>query len=228
VNQVVAEFCATVAREPLAFFSECDLQDMLAIRLRRAFPKLISTSVHRGPRETTTTCYRTGMVHREYGAGNSRRLDIAVLDKKHLSDIEDCRLRTDGNYLKPRFGFELGTELVGDAAKHLENDITKLNDQVSERGYIIHVFRDFTLADNGTERRRKKEKAIEGRFRSHVAGCSQTSIIRVVAFVLRIAHANHKIRGKCEMFRGDSREWVKTNLKAVREAVLEELQRTIL
>ena len=83
VNGVIAQFCHDVVAEPLCFFSEADLQGMLFAKLTKEFPEQIETSYARGP--DSKGKYRTGLVHREYGAGGGRRIDISVFDPNDVA-----------------------------------------------------------------------------------------------------------------------------------------------
>jgi hypothetical protein len=71
VNCVIARFCHDVVAEPLCFFSEADLQGMLFAKLSMEFPDQIETSCSRGP--DSKGKYKTGLVHREYGAGGCKK-----------------------------------------------------------------------------------------------------------------------------------------------------------
>lgn len=222
VNSVVAAFCSQVVGEPLSFFSESDLQTVLSGMLRAAFPKDIRTSVKRGPVKDARSkkTYSTGLVHNEYGAEEQRRMDIVIFDEDDVKKIDDRRLRKEGKYLKPRFGFELGTESIKDVADHLKQDVAKLHGQVSTRGFVLHFFRDVSFADPGTKRRGKKEESIRANFRSHFEKCVRDEKLIVLAFVLRIGRMKTKIRGKCEMLDPTSGKWEKINAKKVEDAVL--------
>ena len=108
VNDVIARFCQDVVSEPLCFFSEADLQGILFAKLLMEFPEQIETSCSRGP--DSKGKYKTGLVHREYGAGEGRRIDISIFDPKDVANIDEAGLKTGGEYIKPRFAIELGTE----------------------------------------------------------------------------------------------------------------------
>ncbi len=146
VNDVIARFCQDVIAEPLCFFSEADLQGMLFARLSMEFPEQIETSCSRGP--DSKGKYKTGLVHREYGAGGGRRIDISVFDPEDVARIDEAGLKTAGSYMKPRFAIELGTEKSLDTAGHIGRDLAKLAN-TTERGYLIHFFRDTSRAAVG-------------------------------------------------------------------------------
>ncbi len=223
INRVVAEFCHDIANNPLSFFSESDLQTTLSARLREVFPDQYCTSVKCGPKknERSTKKYCTGLVHNEYGAEEGQRMDIVVLGKDDVNRIDDRHLKSKGKYLKPRFGFELGTESITDVACHLAQDIMKLRRQVSERGFIIHFCRDPTLADSGTKARKRKDASIRDRFRIHFVNARPDDNLVVLAFVLRLGRMNKKIRGKCNLLNTGTGKWKSVNLRAVGRAVQE-------
>lgn len=222
VNKLVAKFCAKAIQEPLSYFSEADLQVELSSRLRLEFNGLIRTNVKRGARNNPKSLdtYKTGRVHNEYGAGQARRLDVVVFGREQIKQIDDYRLRTNGKYLTPDFGFELGTESITDVGEHLECDLAKLHDQVVKRGYVIHFYRDTAFADTGTKSREATEVSIQQRFKEHIQKCVHDDRIVVLAFVVRTAHMRKKVRGKCEFYRADSgAKWVQTDLKKVEEEI---------
>lgn len=226
VNLTVAKFCENVVNEPLCYFSEADMQVVLSGMLREQFSKLHRTSVKCGPRndERSKATYRTTLVHNEYGAEKKRRMDIAILDHKDVKVISDSRLRMDSKYLKPRFGIELGTEFVTDTAKHLKDDVSKLRDQITECGYVIHFYRDVTLADNGTLRRETKEKRLSENFRQHFEDALVPDNIRVLAFLIRTGRSNKRVRGKCELLDVGCKNWRRINLRNVANKVVEHLK----
>jgi hypothetical protein len=226
VNKIVADFCGEVVAEPVSFFSESDLQVVLSSKLRAAFPTSVSTSVKKGPRRDlkSTSTYKTGLVHNEYGATESRRIDIVIFSKDDLATVDDYKLRHQGKYLKPQFAFELGTEGIAKVQQHLASDIAKLRNRVSQRGFVIHFYRDTTLADTGTKDRENKEESIKARFRSPFEECVPAPRISALAFVLRIGHTHRKIWGKCELFNPITKKWNRTNIGNVSESVLDQLQ----
>jgi hypothetical protein len=221
LDRVIADFCVAVVAEPLCYFSEADLQGMLYARMIKEFPLQVETSCSRGP--DSKGCYRTGMVHREYGAGGARRIDISVLAEADLREVDGPDLRVRKKYMRPRFAVELGTEKTVDTVTHIAGDLKKLS-TATERGYLIHFFRDVTKADTGTQTRVRTEERIKAIFREPVGTADPHGNVRRLCFLLRIARSRRKIWGKCELFNPATRTWRKVNLERVREAVLESLR----
>lgn len=217
MNQAIADFCAEVVSEPLCYFSEADLQGILFARLVQAFPAQVETSFSRGP--DAKGKYRTGMVHREYGATTGRRTDISVFATEDLAAVDGPALKVQGQYMKPRFAVELGTEKTTNTAAHIASDLDKLS-RARERGYLIHFFRDVTRADPGTPLRAKTEEKLERIFRRHACAAEPPSHVKSLCFVLRLARSSKTIRGKCELLVPDTGIWRRVNLKRVREDVL--------
>jgi len=214
IDRIIADFCSEVISEPLCFFSEADLQGLLFAKLLDQFPQKLETSVKRGPKAKSK--YRTGRVHREYGVGEDRRMDIVMFDPKDISQIDSPNLQIGKKYLKPAVGIELGTEKTQDSEAHLKNDIEKLK-KVSKRGYLIHFFRDTTSADVGTKTRDKTEAKIKRilqiPFESHEVKPEGRGKIKVLCFILRLSRRHKKIWGKCEAFDPKNKEWKKINLQ---------------
>ncbi len=217
LNRIIAEFCSDVINEPLCFFSEADLQGILFARLLREFPICVETSYAKGPRSKSR--YTTGLVHREYGVGGSRRIDIAVFSEDDVAQIDGPGLKIGSNYVTPQFGIELGTEKTLGTASHIRKDLAKLS-LVSERGYLIHFFRDVTRADTGTKSRKNTEEKLEAIFRGPVREASAPDNVRVLFFLLRLARTHRKIPGKCELYLPRKLSWKKINLNNVKLDVL--------
>ena len=220
LNRVIARFCSDVAAEPLSFFSEADLQGMLYAKLIAEFSDQARTSYARGPNSKGK--YTTGLVHREYGAGGGRRIDISLFDAESIATIDDANLMVGKRYLKPRFAIELGTEKTLDAAGHIDRDLAKLS-TATERGYLIHFFRDTARADTGTKSRDGREQRIRRIFRHPVRSAQVPPNVVALFFLLRIARSHKKILGKCELFVPETGKWQKVNLQRVRGAVLDRL-----
>src|ERR1700676_1231428 len=219
INDIVAEICADTVKEPLTFFNEADLQVRLSSMLRAKYERRIQTKVNRGAKSKGK--YATGLVHNEYGAEKGRRIDIVVFSDKQAKTIDNYRLQCKGKYLKPQFAIELGTESVTDVGDHLESDVAKLHDQVSERGFVIHFYRDTALADTGTRSRIATDESIKQRFKRHIQDCRHDpKKVVILAFVIRLAHTHKTIWGKCEFYRPNcKRRWKKTNLEKLRERI---------
>jgi hypothetical protein len=212
LNVIIAQFCHDVVVEPLCFFSEADLQGMLFTKLSMEFPHQLETSYARGP--DSKRKYKTGLVHREYGAGGGRRIDISVFHRSDVSRIDEPNLKIAGKYIKPRFAIELGTEKSLDTAGHISRDLAKLAN-ATERGYLLHFFRDTSRAAVGTGRRENKERSLELKFRNPVNKAEIPQNVRSLFFLIRVARRQKRIWGKCEMYLPDKEEWQKINLQNV-------------
>ena len=218
LDHIIAGFCRDVVKEPLSFFSEADLQGLLFATLIREFPILVETSYAKGPESKSR--YATGLVHREYGVGASRRIDIAIFSQEDVAHIDGPGLKIGSEYMTPRFGVELGTEKTLGTEAHIRRDLDKLA-LVTERGYLIHFFRDVTRADTGTRSREKTERKLEAIFRGPVTAASAPHNVRVLCFLLRLARTHRKIYGKCELYLPRERRWKKVNLQNVTRQVLD-------
>jgi hypothetical protein len=220
IDDIIADFCSQVIREPLCFFSEADLQGLLFAKLLDRFPRQFDTGVKRGP--VSKGRYRTGRVHREYGAGERHRMDIVIFPVEKIPAIDSPNLQVGRKYLQPVVGIELGTEKTKDSKAHLKNDVKKLKN-VSKRGYLIHFFRDTTSADVGTKSREETEKKIRRilrvPFESHHLKPAERARIKVLCFVLRLSRRHRKIWGKCEVFDPHNKVWMKVNLRRAREEI---------
>lgn len=218
INSVIARFCHDVVAEPLCFFSEADLQGILFTNLLKEYPELVETSFSRGPGSKGK--YKTGLVHREYGAGRGRRIDISIFNPDDIARIKDASLKIAGKYIKPSFAIEIGTEKSLDAAGHIKRDLDKLAN-ANERVYLLQFFRDISLAAVGTGRRERKEQSIRSKFRIPVREAEIPQNVRSLFFLIRIARRQKRIRGKCELFQPKTEKWQKINLQSVMQHVKE-------
>jgi len=223
VNEIIAKFCAAVVEEPLCYFSEADLQSMLFTRLTAKFPQTPETSVQRGPNSKGK--YRTGLVHREYGAGGSRRIDLCVFSPASIASLDRADLMVEGKYLVPEFAIELGTEKTVDTAGHIAGDLKKLA-AARTRGYLIHFFRDPTVADMGTARREASEARLAEVFRHPTLAIKATTNVVYLCFLLRIRRTSKRIWGKCEFYGTGERSWSKLNVSGVATKVREVLDKS--
>jgi len=228
IDEAVADVCADIIQEPLLYFSEADVQQLLAERLRKVsgLQRLAKTGVRKGT--DSKSKYSTSLVHREYGAGGRRRLDIVVFKRSDVEGINTTNLDVSKEgYLAPQFAFELGTEKTGDAKEHIKSDLTKLNRRVTERGYAIHIYRDTTKTAKGALRTRAEGK-INRLFRKPIEDSwpGRAKKSRVVAILLRVGRDQKKMMGKCEICFGKD-DWRAVNVahrKELEKAVLEVLK----
>ena len=229
INEIVAEYCAEIIREPLIFFSEADLQALLYKHLitTNHFGKYFDTKYQKG--YGSKSVYKTTLVHREYGINNmpNSRVDLAVFDKDEVKKINHPNLTyykeddKKDEYLTPLAAFELGTEKTHDFSGHITNDLEKLKELVGQgmqRGYYIHFFRDKTVSAADTARRELTEERIEREFRNVVKDIKPVENINVLLFLIRIYRKNQeKIWGKCEVFNVEEQKWEKVNIDQYKE-----------
>lgn len=216
INHTIADFCGEVITEPLCYFSEADLQGLLFAKLIDTFPDQVDTLYARGP--GSIGMYRTGIVHREYGATGGRRTDISVFSSEDVARIDSPNLTVRGKYIVPRFAIELGTEKTSNTQVHVKNDLDKLS-RATERGYLIHFFRDVTRADPGTAWRARTEEKLHRIFKGPISEALPPDYVSYLCFVIRIAHKGKTIRGKCEMLVPCTGIWRRVNLSRVRDDI---------
>ena len=227
IDRAIAVVCIQIIKEPLCYFSEADIQQLLVEELRKIEPisKSYPTSVQKGKGSKST--YRTPLIHREYGGDGGRRIDVVVMDPDDVLKIDNVNLTVGKEYLKPAYAFELGTEKTSDTFNHLQSDLSKLNDRTKGTGYIIHFYKDVTQARTGTLTRDKTEEKIHNKFKQVFSAKKTQRImkVKVLAILLRTYRNQEKMRGKCEIFNGQ--EWIKTNVSrdaALRSAIIKQLE----
>lgn len=212
VDEVVAKLCVQVIQEPLSYFSEADIQQMLAEELRRGVSpcqQMYTTKVSKG--EGSKGLYSTPLLHREYGGGEGTRIDVVLFDPDDVARIDNPNLTIGKRYLQPAFAFELGTEKTIDALTHLQHDLDKVK-SAKVAGYIVHIFKDTTATRSGTARREKTEERLKSVFTS-VFSESYRELIsaaphdhektKAVAILLRTGRQQARMRGKCAIFDGE-------------------------
>ena len=173
------------------------------------------------------------MIHREYGAGDGMRWDVAIFDKSDIPTINNANLTsgTKDGYLDPFYALELGTEKTADAELHISGDWEKLR-RVKEDGvgYLIHIYHDMTQSDSGSGLRKKTEEKLENSFKRHtdlVRRDPGEKPIRKALFILvRGFRIQKKMMGKCEIYMPKEDKWIKVNV-GDREA-LEKIVRKVL
>jgi len=229
IDKAVENLCLRIIKEPLLYFSEADVQQLLVEELRsiEELGKSYPTSVQKGKESKGT--YHTSLIHREYGGGSATRIDVVVLDPHEVAKIDSTKLTHQKDYLKPIYAFELGTEKTIDTAGHLRNDLAKLGSKVKENGtgYIIYFFRDTTITPTGNKRRAKTEDKIERVFKSAFPKSYDRTIekVKILPILIRTGRDQHRMRGKCEIFDGE--KWIKVNISRphnLREAILDRLE----
>ena len=234
INNAIADTCIEIIQEPLLYFSEADIQQLLVENLKGRIKKLkkiskntrqektYSTNIHRG--KDSQSFYETPLLHREYGGGKGTRIDIVIFSEDDVKKINDPNLTISKKYLAPDFVFELGTEKTRNIKKHLENDIKKINN-VKNAGYIIHIYKDRAKSPTGTGRRNntveKIKKDFKIVFKNHK--CANVKI-KKLAILLSPFKEQKLTRGKCEIFNGS--RWEDVNVakeNKLREKIIEQL-----
>jgi hypothetical protein len=228
IDEAVADVCIQIIKEPLVYFSEADIQQLLAEKLRKIkqIGKAYPTSVHKG--KGSKSVYSTSLLHREYGGGERTRIDVMIFDPDDVKNIDDVNLKIKGHYLEPVYAFELGTEKINDIRDHVANDLKKLSKCRKKNGvrYLIHFYKDVTQAPTGTISRDKTESKIEREFKQvfNTIQIEQSANIKILAILLRTYRNQSKMRGKCRIF--DGQKWIPTNVgnyEKLRSAILARL-----
>ena len=212
IDNAIVETCIKIIKEPLLYFSEADIQQLLAEELRKikAIKKTCQTLINKG--KDSKSLYETSLLHREYGGGAGTRIDIVIFSKDDVKKINDPNLTISKKYLEPDFAFELGTEKTTNIGKHLVNDIKKLNN-VKSSGYIIHIYKDRTKSATGTTLRTKTKDKIMRNFKSVFKKnkCSNDKI-KKLAILLSPFKDQALTRGKCEILNVSNCKWEKVNV----------------
>ncbi len=210
IDNAITKTCIEIIQEPLLYFSEADVQQLLAEELKKieALKVPYQTLIHKGKK--SKSFYKTSLLHREYGGGGGTRIDIVIFSENDVKKIDDLNLKIGKKYIIPEFAFELGTEKTINIEDHLINDIRKLN-KVETTGYIIHIYTDRTKSPTGTERRNNTIEKIKNAFKSVFENNECTNgKIKKLAILLSPFKDQTLTRGKCEIFNGS--RWEKVNV----------------
>ena len=220
MKTAIAQALMKIIQEPLIYFSEADVQQIIcdSIKSIPAYGKLYPTSVNKG--KDSKTVYKTSLVHREYGGGQGRRIDLVVFNKDDVLKIDSPALTINGKYITPQVAIEIGTEKTSDALTHMKNDIAKL--KRCKDGYLIHIYKDSTQAKSGTLSRQRTEEKIKKKFKDVFVADPK---IKIIAILLRTYRNQTKMRGKCEIFNKGNWEKININDKKKIEAKLMEVMR---
>jgi len=226
INKTITDVCVRIIQEPLIYFSEADIQQLLAEELRKisSLRKIYPTKVEKG--KGSVGKYHTSLIHREYGGGEGTRIDVVILDPQEVKNIDDANLTKGKKYLYPLYAFELGTEKSADAQGHLENDLKKL-ENATKIGYYIHFYKDATKSGTQKSRRQKTEKKIKQIFKKAFEDKRkpENTNIKILAILIRTGRDQKKMRGKCEIFNGQSWQKVNVNVKGkIRDAIMQQLK----
>lgn len=227
IENAIADTCIEIIQEPLLYFSEADVQQLLTEKLKKikALKKLYNTLVHKG--KGSDSFYKTSLLHREYGGGARTRIDIVIFSEDDIKKINDPNLTMGKKYLDSDFAFELGTEKTKNIEKHLENDIKKLED-VKNTGYIIHIYKDTTKSPTGTKNRDNTVKKIKNAFKNAFENNRRKNVrIRKLAILLSPFKDQTLTKGKCEIFNGSNYKWDKVNINkksVLKEKIIDQLK----
>jgi len=224
IDNAIVETCIKIIKQPLLYFSEADIQQLLAEELKKieALKEPYQTLIHKG--KNSKGFYKASLLHREYGGGGGTRIDIVIFSENDVKQIDDLNLKIGKKYITPEFAFELGTEKTINIKKHLINDIKKLN-KVRNTGYIIHIYTDRTQSVTGTKLRKNTKDKIVRDFKSVFENnkCTNDNI-KKLAILLSPFKEQTLTRGKCEIFNGS--RWEKVNVaveSALRKKIIEQL-----
>lgn len=240
IDNQIATFCYEVIKNPLLYFSEADLQQLLTEKLKTIsqLNHFYPTSVPKGPKSNTT--YATSLLHREYAGGGGRRIDIVIFNDKKIKynnvdvlEINNPELKINNKYIKIDYGFELGTEKtpINKTAEHLAKDIEKLI-QCNKNGYIIHFLKDITKSKKNKKsiegRREERDRLIKNKFKKvfeeQLFTKSKNNFnlnnlylpnkikIKIIAVILKIYRPGEKIIGKCEIFNINKKRFEAVNI----------------
>jgi len=224
IENAIADTCIEIIQEPLLYFSEADVQQLLTEELKKieVLKKLYQTLIHKG--KDSKSFYKTSLLHREYGGGEGTRIDIVIFSENDVKQIDDLNLTISKKYLDSDFAFELGTEKTTNIEKHLENDIKKLED-VKNTGYIIHIYKDITVSATGTGRRNNTVEKIKSGFKNAFESNMCPNVkIKKLAILLSPFKDQTLTKGKCEIFNGNI--WEKVNVaneNKLREKIIDQL-----
>jgi len=227
IENAIAETCIKIIQEPLLYFSEADVQQLLTEELKKieALKELYQTLIHKG--KDSRSFYKTSLLHREYGGGARTRIDIVILSDNDVKQIDNPNLKKGKKYIEPEFAFELGTEKINDIGKHLVNDIRKLNN-VKKIGYIIHIYKDITVSATGTKSRNNTKNKIIRIFKSVFKNYKRVNgKIKKLAILLSPFKDQTLTKGKCEIFNVSNCKWEKVNVAYdddLRKKIIEQLK----
>ncbi len=229
IDNAIANTCIRIIKEPLLYFSETDVQQMLTeeLKLIKELAELYPTLIHRG--KNSKSFYSTTLLHREYGGGGGTRIDIAIFSKKDVKKIDNQNLKIGKKYIIPEFAFELGTEKTVNIEEHLRSDIKKLSN-VNQAGYIIHIYKDITKSPSGTKSREATIDRITDIFKSvfenDSINCSSGKV-KKLAILLNPFRNQIRTWGKCEIYNGTTCKWEPVNVgkkNELKKKILEQLK----
>jgi hypothetical protein len=192
--------------------------------LYKEFNKKRETSFQRGNKSKTN--YKTIQVHREYGINDipHARMDLCLLKKEEIKDIDDPNLKKENKYLIPFFGIELGTEKTPKFEEHIKKDITKLKSL--RKAYLIYIFKDTAISAKSKDRGIKTGKKFET-IKSVIKEMHECFVLEgniiPLFFILKLKK-EQKPKGKCEYFDYKLQNWKLLALKEIESIVKKQLE----
>ena len=233
IEDKIIDFCYDIIQNPLIYFSEADLQQLLTEKLRTipALKDLYNTNIAAGygaDGKRSKKNYLTSAMHREYAGGDNTRIDIVILNRKDISRINRIKsLKINSEYVDIDFGFELGTEKtdINKTIQHLEKDIEKLIQCCREKGYIIHFYRDSAISGKYTKTREKTDKNIELKFKKVFEEAihndkkfdsyrQNKNKIKIISVLLSVSRRNETIKGKCKIYNNRKKKFEAVNINS--------------
>jgi hypothetical protein len=209
VEQALLALLLEIAVAPLSHFSEKSLQVRLSSKLltnpelTTPVPRDVQNRYQRNlelireeealtGRDLTAfldSVYRIPPLQMEYGHGQGRRIDIAILAPEHIRGICDpLQFQLEDNqHIKPIIGVEFGTEKIpwNNMYGHMSHDAYKLSD--CQHGYSVNVMRNANVGRRSLKGARNKDKTIAV-FKSALLEHSQRfPRIRWIGLVLHLA-----------------------------------------
>jgi hypothetical protein len=182
VELAILDLLLQIARFPLSHFSEKSLQVRLSAKLlaNEELATPVPTDVqHRYRRNLELICEEEGRSGRdlktfldqvyhvpplqmEYGRGEQRRIDVAILAPDDIRGICDpLKFQVeDAGYITPLIGVEFGTEKTGwhEMPAHLSKDGSKLLD--CKHGYSVSVMRNANFGRRSLKGAAAKEETV--------------------------------------------------------------------
>jgi len=207
-----------VLSNPSVFFSEADIQSIFYKYLTEIdeLSELQDTACSIGVNQNgdpSPLKYKTTLIHREYGLNKDEeksiqgrmRVDIAIFNESEVNDIiHPINLKKKGGkYMTPDYIFEFGTEKSASSIEalkdHVANDLTKLSG-AKNRGFLIHIHRNYLKGPN-SERNRKKFIKYWEHFDIHI-NTNALDKIKILAFQVDVGGDNRRVSkgGKIRMY----------------------------
>jgi hypothetical protein len=254
INKKVAKVVHLICNNPAVYFSEMDVHVLMMKALMdidcfdpfakwKKGLKITSRSigVDKNKKEESPDTYRTMLIHKEYGHRSKPKAksDIVIFDELDVKSIDDpINLKSDGEYLKPKYIFEFGTEKISGKDKkkytdHVKNDLEKLSEcKVQGRGFLIHIHRNDAQGKND-ETIEKYQNEIKDAWESWKTKVGEDKIkVKVLIFFVEIGVPNRVKSSKAQMFNpypksNKAADWLKVNLKVIEKITMNFLKEDI-